>query len=126
MFNKELLLAGSGVDMETIVKESYFVTNGTLNSKYSGLELYTPLGVWIGPKYSINNKSTSANFGTVSFISSLDFSKYLKAIYAYRDYMITFTAIDANRTYISFEPEVFGHFPRGTYTFYGYATPDSP
>lgn len=127
MFNKELLMAGSGaITADALVKASYLENRNPLNS--TNFSMTTPLGVLLNKSYTLN-ASSSATISPIVDIPNLDVSKFTKARFINKanGYYITVTSASKDGLTLKFfSPDyiaiTFGSLKQGTYVFDDYVS----
>lgn len=117
MFNKELLMMGSGDTIPIEVKRSRFVISD-FGASYKTVDFYSPLGNHINLRVGCEKIELVFTLGPSS--SPFDFSKFVGATYMRvgGDATLIIKAVKHNQGTL-YAPYTFGLKPSGEYTFLG-------
>lgn len=117
MFNKELLMAGEGGGVSSVVRDSYFVLL-YLGSSYKNVDFYSPLANLLN--FRVLNSSYELSFTLLRFPDTFAFSDFLGATYKRvgGDSTLIIKAVEHNQLTL-YARYSFGPCPAGKYTFVG-------
>lgn len=117
MFNKELLMAGEGGGVSSVVRDSYFVISD-FGASYKNVDFYSPLVNLLNLR--VSGSSFELSFTLLRFPDTFAFSDFLGATYMRvgGDSTLIIKAVEHNQLTL-YASYTFGLHPEGKYTFVG-------
>lgn len=117
MLNKELLMAGGGGGVSSVVRDTYFVLSD-FGASYKTVDFYSSLGNSLNLRVLNGNSELSFTLGPSS--DTFDFSKFVGATYVRvgGNSALIIKAVKHNQGTL-YAPYSFGLYPTGKYTFVG-------